>query len=107
MHPYLSFNTRPSILLLRKGDLAIPGLMVAYLARRGDTLSDGGLARNVGCSSYAVGLASAFLANEFVRKGQPALLYLVPAVLGSALVSALTTGGRQGGADLLAHKDEA
>jgi minor histocompatibility antigen H13 len=39
-------------------------------------------------AAYAVGLVAAFAANELVRRGQPALLYLVPATLGSALLTA-------------------
>ena len=92
--------------ILGLGDLAIPGLMVAFLARRGDALADGGWARKLACGAYAGGLAAAFLANEVVRKGQPALLYLVPAVLGSALVAAYVEGGAQGVDALLASEDE-
>jgi hypothetical protein len=44
--------------------------MVACLARRGDALGDRGLARLVGCAGYASGLVLAFLANEYVKRGQ-------------------------------------
>jgi len=66
-----------SAAILGLGDLAIPGLMVACLSRRGDALSDNGRSRLIGCGAYATGLVTTFLANEFVRRGQPALLYLV------------------------------
>ena len=46
------------------------GLMVACLARRGDARGDQGRARLVGCSGYASGLVLAFVANEYVKRGQ-------------------------------------
>ena len=42
--------------------------------------------------AYSLGIAAAFYANGYVRRGQPALLYLVPAVLGAALLTAWSRG---------------
>lgn len=40
--------------------------------------------------SYLVGLLSAFAANSVTHMGQPALLYIVPATLGTVIVTALS-----------------
>ncbi|KXZ51676.1 PSL3 protein [Gonium pectorale] len=42
--------------------------------------------------SYVVGLAAAFVANDVTGLGQPALLYIVPATLGSVIFTALQRG---------------
>jgi minor histocompatibility antigen H13 len=80
--------------VLGLGDIAIPAFFCALL-----NAFDASLAaddpdappppyqRNA-VAAYAVGLVAAFAANELVRRGQPALLYLVPATLGSALLTA-------------------
>ena len=46
-------------------------------------------------------------ANEYVRAGQPALLYLVPSIVGAGLCTALATGGRPAVDELLAYKEPA
>lgn len=43
-------------------------------------------------TGYGVGLAVTFAVNEVSQSGQPALFYLVPAVLGSVAVTALRRG---------------
>lgn len=80
--------------MLGFGDIALPGLLVSYL-RRHDILSK----RNL-CSGYffpcvvgySMGLVVTFLALIAMRKGQPALLYLVPGTLGTTLVLAWRRG---------------
>ena len=52
-------------------------------------------------------LQYSFAANEFVRAGQPALLYLVPSIVGAGLCTALATGGREAVDELLAYKEPA
>ena len=73
--------------LLGLGDVALPSLMVAFLGRYGDARGEAKWRRNA-VVAYSVGLCAAFYANECVRAGQPALLYLVPAVVGSGVLSA-------------------
>ena len=76
--------------LLGFGDIALPGLLASYLLRH-DTLSKGG--RRSFCSgyfapcvvAYALGLVCTMVALAAMRMGQPALLYLVPATLGTTL----------------------
>jgi len=63
--------------LLGLGDVALPSLMVAFLGRYGDARGEAKWRRNA-VVAYSVGLCAAFYANECVRAGQPALLYLVP-----------------------------
>ena len=80
--------------LLGLGDVALPSLLVAFLGRYGDARGERAW-RLTATSAYAVGLLMAFAANEYVRAGQPALLYLVPATVGAGLCTALATGGRE------------
>ena len=103
--------------VLGLGDVAIPAFFVALMhaldrqldqdasataACDSDGASGGGGSAGGGVGgapytrnavlAYAVGIGAAFYANEYVRRGQPALLYLVPAVLGSALLTARARG---------------
>ncbi|KAJ1457771.1 signal peptide peptidase-domain-containing protein [Pelagophyceae sp. CCMP2097] len=78
--------------ILGLGDVAIPALLVGFLARYGAMRGDAIWLRN-GVAAYAVGLSAAFYANEFIRSGQPALLYLVPAIVGSGVATALFVDG--------------
>ena len=96
--------------VLGLGDVAIPAFFAALMhkfslaldagdagpaAALADTAGDGvggaPYGRNA-VAAYALGIGCAFYANEYIRKGQPALLYLVPAVLGSAVLTAWQRG---------------
>ena len=88
------------------GDVALPSLLVSFLGRYGDAKGERAW-RLTATSAYAVGLLMAFAANEYVRAGQPALLYLVPATVGAGLCTALATGGREAVDELLAYKEPA
>jgi Signal peptide peptidase len=46
-----------------------------------------------GVLAYALGLAACFYANSVSHSGQPALLYLNPAIISSALLVAAFNGG--------------
>jgi minor histocompatibility antigen H13 len=46
-----------------------------------------------GVLAYALGLAACFYANAVSHSGQPALLYLNPAIISSALLVAAINGG--------------
>jgi len=78
--------------MLGFGDVALPGLLVSYLLRH-DTLSkrrrlvDGYFAPSV--VGYFVGLVATIVSLVVMRKGQPALLYLVPGTLGTTLALAV------------------
>lgn len=58
---------------------------------------------NVAVVAYAIGLAACFTANEIYHNGQPALLYLDPALVGSTLLVANINGQVS---DLWAFKEE-
>ena len=88
------------------GDVALPSLLVSFLGRYGDARGERAW-RLTATSAYAVGLLAAFAANEYVRAGQPALLYLVPSIVGAGLCTALATGGREAVDELLAYKEPA
>ena len=92
--------------LLGLGDVALPSLLVSFLGRYGDAKGERAW-RLTATSAYAVGLLAAFAANEYLRAGQPALLYLVPATVGAGLCTALVKGGRPAVDELLAYKEPA
>ena len=103
--------TRQAILGL--GDVALPGLLVGVLARYG--AAAGGAAGAsppaatkwsvAAVAGYALGLVATFYANENIRRGEPALLFLVPAVVGAGVATALLDGGRPGLAALLEYRE--
>lgn len=79
--------------MLGLGDIVIPGIFIALLLRY-DT-SKGTSSRAYFYASYIayfLGLATTILVLHFFKSAQPALLYLVPACVGSALLVALVKG---------------
>lgn len=101
--------------LLGLGDIVIPGLFVALLLRydataaqvRTTTCMTAGFPRpyflgNV--LAYAAGLGVTVGVMYFFDHGQPALLYLVPACVGTSLVMALVRGDSK---SLFAYDEEA
>jgi len=91
--------------LLGLGDIALPGLLVSYLLRFDYRK---GLHKGfrgyfpIAVIGYAVGLLLTDLALLLMKKGQPALLYLVPCTLGVVCAVAY----RQGHLVELWHGDE-
>jgi signal peptide peptidase-like protein 2B len=81
-------GSNPAVEILGLGDVALPGLLVA-LALRWDLRAGLGLRRGYflpAAASYGAGLAVTYAAlalSWFGDQGQPALLYLCPAVLGT------------------------
>lgn len=73
--------------ILGLGDLLAPGAAIAFLQRFGASMK-GLYARNA-VAAYSLGLLAGLLANLSTNRGQPALFYVVPAVLGSALLTAI------------------
>jgi len=95
--------------LLGLGDIVIPGIFIAlmlrfdaYLAKKRGT-ENKKIYFHVVFASYVVGLVSTILVLHIFKAGQPALLYIVPCVLGSVLLTAIFRGEVK---DLLAYKDE-
>merc|ERR1711920_424027 len=70
--------------MLGFGDIAIPGLLVAYLLRF-DVANNKRWGRGYfgpSVMGYGVGMVATFVALFNMQKAQPALLYLVPCTLG-------------------------
>lgn len=85
-----SFNSDNPAVILGLGDIVIPGVAVAFLRQFGEA-AEGPYFINA-VIAYVVGLTIALLANTFIQNGQPALLYIVPAILASALLTAFWYG---------------
>ncbi|XP_038622874.1 signal peptide peptidase-like 2A isoform X2 [Tachyglossus aculeatus] len=67
--------------LLGFGDIIVPGLLVAY-CRRFDVQTGSSSVYYVSCTiAYALGMVLTFVVLALMKKGQPALLYLVPCTL--------------------------
>lgn len=76
--------------MLGFGDVALPGLLVSYL-RRYDLVNRRPCLRGYFAAAllgYFAGLCATVAALVLMRKGQPALLYLVPGTLGTSLALA-------------------
>lgn len=100
--------------LLGLGDIVVPGLLIALLLRydasrvmsASDTAPPKNFARPYYLSNlaaYVAGLAVTHAVMMYFRAGQPALLYLVPACLGTAVAAATYLGDIKG---LLAYSEE-
>uniref|UniRef100_A0A452UR48 Signal peptide peptidase-like 2A n=1 Tax=Ursus maritimus TaxID=29073 RepID=A0A452UR48_URSMA len=74
--------------ILGFGDIIVPGLLVAY-CRRFDVQTGSSSIYYVSSTiAYAVGMILTFVVLVLMKKGQPALLYLVPCTLVTASVVA-------------------
>jgi len=79
--------------VLGLGDVVVPGLFVRFLAQMDDALKPTKVSYfQAGTVAYALGLSVCFAVNEITKSGQPALLYLDPACIGSALLAATANG---------------
>ena len=75
--------------VLGLGDVVIPGLFVSLMTKADEVLQPKNISYfGVAVAAYAIGLAACFTANEIYHNGQPALLYLDPALVGSTLLVA-------------------
>jgi len=96
------FGTQHSMLGL--GDIVIPGIMIALLAR-----FDVSLGRNkntyfhTGLASFFVGLVVTMIVMNVFKHAQPALLYLVPSCLLLPLLVAFVNGDHKA---LIDYEDE-
>lgn len=79
--------------MLGLGDIVVPGIFIALLLR-----FDNSLKRNTNTYFYAtfvayfLGLMATIFVMHVFKHAQPALLYLVPACLGTPLLLALIKG---------------
>lgn len=80
--------------MLGFGDIALPGLLISYLLRHDMVAKLSGFSGYFVPSviAYSIGLIITFIALKIMQKGQPALLYLVPATLGTVIVLGLKRG---------------
>ncbi|XP_047141957.1 minor histocompatibility antigen H13 isoform X1 [Hydra vulgaris] len=79
--------------MLGLGDIVIPGIFIALLLRYDNSKGKGSYAYfYASYISYFLGLLLTVAVLHFFKSAQPALLYLVPACIGSALLTALVKG---------------
>ncbi len=78
--------------MLGLGDIVFPGIFIALLLRlqRGTNFYF-----NVTLAAYILGLLVTFVVMHLFRLGQPALLYLAPACIGTPLFLAAVRGDIQ------------
>ncbi|KAM6181489.1 signal peptide peptidase-like 2A [Erethizon dorsatum] len=67
--------------ILGFGDIIVPGLLVAYCRRFDVQTGSSSIYYISSTIAYAVGMVLTFLVLVLMKKGQPALLYLVPCTL--------------------------
>eukprot|EP00978_Attheya_sp_CCMP212_P049130 scaffold620718_cov51-Attheya_sp.AAC.1 len=78
--------TRYPFSVLGLGDVVIPGLFVRFMSKVDEVLQPTKISYfSAATFAYAVGLGTCFVVNSITHAGQPALLYLDPACIGSAL----------------------
>lgn len=74
--------------ILGFGDIIVPGLLIAY-CRRFDVQTGSSYIYYVSSTvAYAIGMILTFVVLVLMKKGQPALLYLVPCTLITASIVA-------------------
>ncbi|XP_065062006.1 minor histocompatibility antigen H13-like isoform X2 [Rhopilema esculentum] len=80
--------------MLGLGDIVIPGIFIALLLRYDCSKQDGNRKPFFFTSflAYFLGLVMTVVVMHFFKAAQPALLYLVPACIGSAIIVAIFKG---------------
>ncbi|GJQ87881.1 hypothetical protein Trydic_g1151 [Trypoxylus dichotomus] len=79
--------------MLGLGDIVIPGIFIALLLRFDCSLKrKSNVYFNATCFAYFLGLMTTIFVMHVFKHAQPALLYLVPACLGTPLLLALFKG---------------
>lgn len=93
MFPKMNINEFASCFwpfsLLGFGDIFVPGLLVSFCYGFDLQVISGGIYYFTVSIAYGVGLALTFVALMVMKKGQPALLYLVPCTLTAVFLLAL------------------
>jgi minor histocompatibility antigen H13 len=111
-------DTRYPFSVLGLGDVVVPGAFVSLLRQvdidglEADTGGAKPAAKTsevdfvyfyAGVGAYAAGLAATFVANYVTKAGQPALVYIVPSLLLTAVATAASRGELP---QLLAYKSQ-
>lgn len=79
--------------MLGLGDIVIPGIFIALLLRFDHSLKRKTKTYfHAGCVAYFLGLMATIAVMHIFKHAQPALLYLVPACIGTPLGLALLKG---------------
>lgn len=79
--------------MLGLGDIVIPGIFIALLLRFDHSLKRPSHTYfNATCLAYFLGLMATIFVMHMFKHAQPALLYLVPACLGTPIFLALVKG---------------
>lgn len=79
--------------MLGLGDIVIPGIFIALLLRFDYSLKrQSKVYFHSTCVAYTLGLVATIAVMHVFKHAQPALLYLVPACLGTPLAIALIKG---------------
>jgi len=79
--------------VLGLGDIVVPGLFIRFMSKIDQVLKPATFSYfNSAAIAYALGLGICFGVNEITHAGQPALLYLDPACIGSALACGVVNG---------------
>ena len=81
--------------VLGLGDVVVPGIFVRFMSRIDEVLVPTYSYFTATTAAYAAGLAICFTVNEITGAGQPALLYLDPACVGTALAVGAANGQLQ------------
>uniref|UniRef100_G1PVB1 Signal peptide peptidase-like 2A n=1 Tax=Myotis lucifugus TaxID=59463 RepID=G1PVB1_MYOLU len=74
--------------ILGFGDIIVPGLLIAYCRRFDEQTGSSSIYYVSSTIAYAVGMIITFVVLVLMKKGQPALLYLVPCTLITASIVA-------------------
>ncbi|XP_074183848.1 signal peptide peptidase-like 2A isoform X1 [Rhinolophus sinicus] len=74
--------------ILGFGDIIVPGLLIAYCRRFDEQTGSSSVYYISSTIAYAVGMILTFVVLVLMKKGQPALLYLVPCTLITASIVA-------------------
>ena len=88
------FDLRGGASLLGLGDMALPGLFIAYTLRF-DYISGTTAHFRTALAGYALGLLLTDVALVVTHVGQPALLYIVPCCVGGVWLQARRLGTLQ------------
>ena len=83
---------KPKFSMLGLGDIVIPGIYLALMLRLDHSRNFKSNYFKVTFISYCLGLVTTIAIMNIFMHAQPALLYLVPAVLGSTFLLALKRG---------------
>ena len=105
IYPNLSSNVQDyPFSVLGLGDVVVPGLFVRFMNQVDKALKPEKVSYlNVASVAYFVALSVCFYVNKVTNSGQPALFFLDPTLIGSALVASNVNGQFQ---DVWTYREE-